>query len=141
MFCWYSQIQVSLMAGSRFFNIEYLTRSMKITRLGVEKLLQLNIFLDVKSLQEQNKKRIRDQVLATRIYLLLFVTCLIILILFNSLATKMISVTVFEPSIDTYDRLYAAHPNTLTCSCRAVSILYREFISIKSVQHPVRFSA
>lgn len=117
----------------------YVNRMMKIIRLAIEKLIQLNIFLDVKTLQERNKKKIRDQVLATRIYLLLFITCLIILVLFNSLATKMISVTVFKPSINTYDRLYGAHSDTLTCPCGGIAVLYSDFISMEYVQHPVRF--
>lgn len=116
----------------------YLNRKMKIIRLGIEKLLQLNIFLDVKTLQEQDKRKIRDQVLATRIYGLLFIAILIILVLFNSLATKAITITVFNPSIDTYDRLYAAYPNTLSCSCRGVTTIFDGFMSAEYVQHPVR---
>lgn len=113
-------------------------RMMKIIRLGIDKLVELNIFLDVKTLQEQNKKTIRDQVLATRIYVFLFIAILIILMLFNGLATKAISITVLKPSINTYDRLHAAYSNTLQCSCSDVTASYSGFISAKYVQHPVR---
>ncbi len=111
-----------------------------IVKLAIEKILNLNLFLDAKTLQEQNAKRIRDQVLATRLYLFLFFTIVLMLVFSNSFITKLISVTTMEPSLDTYDRLYAVYPNTLSCSCKAVIIPYSTFMSMSYVQHPVRFT-
>ena len=124
-----------------FSIMAYLNRMLKIVKLTARKLLGLNIFLDSTTLEEQNHRKIRDQVLATRLYFLLFITSLAVLVLFNSLTTKIISVTVFEPSLDTYDRLYITYPNTLSCLCKRVSMQYNSFISMEYVQHPVKFSA
>jgi hypothetical protein len=112
----------------------------KIIRFGTEKLLNLNFFLDAKTLQEHDTKKISDQVLATRLCLLLFTIIITLLVLLNSVITKPISVTEFEPSINTYDRLYAAYPDTLSCTCKAIAIPFSTFISMQYVQHPVRFS-
>lgn len=111
----------------------------KIGRFVIKKLLSLNFFLDAKTLREQDTKKIRDQVLATRLYLLIFIIIITLLVLFNSLIIKTISVTELKPSLDTYDRIYAAYPNTLACTCKAISIPHSTFISIQNVQHPVRF--
>ena len=112
----------------------------KIVKLAIEKLLSLNLFLDAKTLQEQNKKKMRDQVLATRLYLLLFLMFIFIFALVNGLTRRFISVTIMEPALDTYDRLFAAYPNTLSCSCKSVIVPYSAFMSMSYVQHPVRFS-
>lgn len=112
---------------------------MEIVKIAKEKLIHFNIFLDIKTFQEQNHMKIRDQVLATRLYLHLFSVSLIVLVFYSSLTTKMISVTVFDPSLDTYDRLYTAYSNTLSCSCRTVTAAFATFMSMEYVQHPVRF--
>lgn len=134
------EVCVSRLREKIFCNFHLLNRMMTIVKLLIEKLLNLNFFLDSKTFQEQNIKKIRDQVLATRLYLLLFFIIATVFLLFNSLITRFISVTTLEPSIDTYDRLYAAYPNTLSCPCSVVATPYSTFITMNSVQHPVRIA-
>ena len=122
-----------------FSNSLYSNRMVKIVKFVIKKLVNFNVFLDAKTLEEQNAKTIRDQLLATRLYLLLFLAIVITFVLINSLTTKIISLTISEPSLDTYDRLYATYPNTLSCSCKAVTITYSTFMSMEYVRHPVRF--
>ena len=134
------KIQVSLLLVDMSSNFQHFNRMNKIVKFAIQKLLNLNLFLDVKTLQEQNARKIRDQVLATRLYLFLFFTIFVTFLLVNNLTTRVISVTILEPSINTYDRLYAAHPNTLSCPCKVVAVRYAEFMSMNYVQHPVSFS-
>ena len=122
-----------------FSNSLYLSRMVKIVKFVIKKLVNFNIFLDAKTLEEQNAKTIRGLVLATRLYLLLFLAIIITFVLINSLTTKIISLTISEPSLDTYDRLYATYPNTLSCPCKVVTITYSTFMSMEYVRHPVRF--
>ena len=122
-----------------FSNSLYSNRMVKIVKFVIKKLVNFNVFLDAKTLEEQNAKTIRDQLLATRLYLLLFLAIIITFVLINSLTTKIISLTISEPSLDTYDRLYATYPNTLSCPCKVVTITYSTFMSMEYVWHPVRF--
>ena len=114
-------------------------RIMRLIRQALKILMRLNLFLDAETLHEQNVKKLRDQILATRVYLVIFIVVLTAVTLLISLSTNVISVTVLEPSMDTYDRLATDHSETLSCVCKKVSITYGEFVSLAFTPHPVRF--
>jgi hypothetical protein len=88
---------------------------------------QLNLFQTAASL---NDARIRhDEIISTRIYIILTALCLWGVILFTSLSQQKTTVTIPIPSISSYDRLQAKQP-FLFCSCSRISIPYSNLISL-----------
>ena len=103
----------------------------------IQVLAQFNLFRDARVLQTANPQILRDQILATRILLLLLALSFSTLVLFTSLTEKIVSVTESRPSLSTYQRLQAAHPNTLACPCTQVAITYADFVSVTPKYHQV----
>ena len=111
---------------------------MSIIRDIRQKLIQLNLFADVTTPSSGNEEMRREQVLATRVYLLLLVSILLVLVLFTCLRTQTVSVTVPKPSLDTYDKLVVVYSQTLSCPCQEIAVRYSNFITLNVTQHPVR---
>lgn len=101
------------------------------------KLRQLNFFRDVKTIHEPDERILRDQILATRVYLPLLLMSFLIMVLFTSLSQRTVSVTVSSPSLAIYQRLQTDYPNTLLCPCRQIAINYGDFLSIMASYHQV----
>jgi hypothetical protein len=78
------------------------------------------------------------QVLSTRVYAILLAVSLVILVLFVFLSKTTVFVTETKPSIDTYRRLQAAYPSTLSCLCEHISVSNEDFLSITPTYHQVR---
>jgi hypothetical protein len=110
---------------------------MSIIKRGIQKLRELNLFANAGTIREGDRQVLRDEIISTRIYLILLITTLFILILFTSLVQTTKSVTILTPSLTTYTELQEAYPTTLTCSCREFSIPYNEFLSITISYHQV----
>ena len=88
---------------------------------------QLNLFQSAASL---NDARIcYDEIIITRIYIVLTALCLCGVILFTSLLQQKTTVTIPSPSMSSYDRLQASEP-FLACSCSRISIPYSNFTSL-----------
>ena len=114
---------------------------MSIVRRALQNLKQLNLFADATTASEGNEQIRRDQVLATRVYLVLLFAILSILVLFTCLSTRNMVVIVPKPSVETYDRLNAAYSQTLSCPCEQISVPYSSFLSVEYQMHPVRASS
>ena len=102
-----------------------------------KKLSQLNFFRDAKTMREADERVLRNQILATRVYLPLLFVSLLILILFTLLTQKTVSVTVPSPSLATYKRLQAVYLDKLSCPCRQIAITREDFLSIIPAYHQV----
>ncbi|CAF4140026.1 unnamed protein product, partial [Adineta steineri] len=62
---------------------------------------------------------------------------IIILLLFNSLSTQTVTVTIINPSLNTYKNLQMLYSATLNCPCSTKTISYRSFVSLSPVLHQV----
>lgn len=113
---------------------------MRAVRSLIRQLAQINLFPDARTVQDPNPKVLRDQILTTRIYVLLVAATLLILVLFTSLSGKTSSLTIVNPSLAIYEKLQTAYPNTLVCSCRQAALPHEEFLSIAPVYHQVNIS-
>jgi hypothetical protein len=111
---------------------------MLFIRHSIRKLIRLNLFANAKTIREGNVQSIEDQIITTRIYLVLLFSSLFILILFTSLVETTKSITIPTPSESEYVKLESAYPNTLKCSCREITIPYDSFLSIIPIYHQVR---
>jgi hypothetical protein len=127
---------------SLFFSYRLcLNRRMSRIRRPLQALFRLNLFADANTQpSDQPNDAQRDQVVATRVYLLLLAVSVGILALFTGLSTRVTIVIVPQPSIETYKVLEAAQSATLSCPCQRIGMPYSSFLSIQSVQHQVRLS-
>ena len=94
---------------------------------------QLNLF----NTYSTDARQIRKEILSTRIYIALLPTILIILFIYSAQTELYYTVKVNNPSLDTYERLLNAYPNTLSCPCSELSIPYSSFVTLTPVFHPV----
>ncbi|UJR24192.1 hypothetical protein I4U23_027158 [Adineta vaga] len=122
----------------------------KIVRVGVvlrnqitfywnnikQELMIMNLFKkESSSIQNVN---IQEMVLiATRIYLGLLLICISVLVLFNGLSYVTVSVTILEPSLDTFEQLEAMYRETFTYQCEEITMVYNTFSTITPIFHQV----
>jgi hypothetical protein len=101
-----------------------------------QKLVSMNFFVK----ETRTSRRVDAQelaVISTRLYIVLFIICILVLGFFNGLATVTVKETVLSPSIDTFEKLYAMYPNTLSCACQQIAIPYGTFLTVKPIYHQV----
>ena len=96
-------------------------------------LKQLNLFNTFAT--DENKTR--SEIITTRIYLILLPTILTILIIYSAQKELYYTVQVNNPSLDTYERLLNAYPDTLSCLCSELSVSYSSFVTLTPRFHPV----
>jgi hypothetical protein len=113
-------------------------RAMESIRWVFRYLIQLNWFIENNKEEENTPEKKRQQVLSTRVYIVLLTVSLIILVLFVSLSKTTVFITETKPSINTFQRLQAAYPNTLICPCEHISVSSKTFMSIIPKYHQVR---
>ena len=75
---------------------------------------------------------------ATRLYIVLFISSLVILALYTFIQSKTLTKTFDKPSFSLYNQLYEEHGNNLKCSCSIIASPYNQFLQIEAVFHQVR---
>jgi hypothetical protein len=70
-------------------------------------------------------------------YLSLSIGSILVILVFTSVSTEMIRITVPSPSLIHYDNLRVSHTDTLRCPCSNVTISYYTFISLSASLHQV----
>ena len=88
---------------------------------------RLNLFQSALSLNDASIRQ--NELIITRVYIILTVFCLCGVLLFTSLLQQKATVTIPSPSISSYDRLQANEP-FLSCSCSRISSPYSTFTSL-----------
>lgn len=111
---------------------------MMIIKRAIHHLSQLNLFRDPKTINQADTRVIRNQILATRILLVLMIFSVVILIIFASSTPKTISMKISTPSQTQYDNLQATYPDTLVCPCENIAVSSGTFLSIVPTFHQVR---
>ena len=105
---------------------------MSIVKKILEKLRQLNLFADAETIRQRDMEAIQNQIILTRIYIILLVSVLSILIGSVLAIQKTTSVTIPTPSLDTHEQLQAKYSDTLSCPCQEVAVSYSVFLSISA---------
>jgi hypothetical protein len=105
-------------------------------RCILRQLNQLNLFPSDNPTVD-DEREVQDQILATRIHLILLILSLVILTIYSSQVQRTKIVTMKNPSIDQYALLYESHSQTLTCPCKNIAILQQTFIFLQPTFHQV----
>ena len=81
-------------------------------------------------------------VYATRVYVALLAVSMVVLVMYSAISVHTSSVTVRQPSLDTFERLMGSYAATLDCSCTEVSVSHGKMLSVPMPRlHQVRTHA
>ncbi|CAF3420766.1 unnamed protein product [Rotaria sp. Silwood1] len=80
---------------------------------------------------------LRNERIATRLFILLLFLSTTTLIIHTSLVNVTKTVNIHAPSFKTYSQLYLIHSQTLTCPCTTISIEYKKFLYVNYTFHQV----
>ena len=98
--------------------------------------MKLNFFpSDPPSIETQS---LNQQIIATRIYILLIILSMIIVLLYSGpFSNETILKKKEKPSIDDINDLYNKNLSSLSCSCAKVAVRHAKFLSMKFEFHSV----
>ncbi|CAF1094407.1 unnamed protein product [Didymodactylos carnosus] len=99
-----------------------------------DRFQELNFFSGI---EEKTAHDVRNQHLSTRIFLVLFTSALVVLVLYTSVEPITVTKTVQQPNFSTYKQLNAHYTQTLVCPCKTITIPYDNFISFDPKYHQV----
>ncbi|CAF1065031.1 unnamed protein product [Adineta steineri] len=71
----------------------------------------------------------------TRLYIFLTLMGAFILFGYSILSVTTVSVTIQQPSLDTFEKLYARYSSTLVCPCTGLSVTYDEIMTVTPQFH------
>ncbi|UJR38718.1 hypothetical protein I4U23_031383 [Adineta vaga] len=100
----------------------------------VKSLKRLNLFKNIEKLSEED---IKHQRMITRVYLFLLAGSFLILLLFTSLETEVVTITESNPSLTTYNYLQKSYSNTLRCPCSITTIPHEELLTLSPTLHQI----
>ncbi|CAF1473828.1 unnamed protein product [Adineta ricciae] len=106
----------------------------KSIRHSISWIRQLNLF---KLATNRTMDEIKEQRIITRCYLVLFAISVSILIVFTTINAKTNTVTVSNPSLNTYKELQNSYSSTLKCACSESAMHYETFVSLSPIFHQV----
>lgn len=75
-----------------------------------KRLRKFNVYTEA---HEDSPQKRRDQILSTRIYIIILVASLSVLVEYTSRRWQLIHVEIHNPSLTTYETLYAKYARTL----------------------------
>ncbi|CAF1490320.1 unnamed protein product [Adineta ricciae] len=91
-----------------------------------KKLVNLNLF-DTETDDNHTK---RNEILSTRIFVVLLILFLLLFILYQLLTYHSTLITVDKPTVQQYKNIEIEFSNSLQCPCTNISIPYKEFANI-----------
>ncbi|CAF1188973.1 unnamed protein product [Adineta steineri] len=71
----------------------------------------------------------------TRLYIFLTLMGAFILFGYSILSVTTVSVTIQQPSLDTFEKLYSRYSSTLVCPCTGLSVTYDEIMTVTPQFH------
>ena len=96
----------------------------------------MNFFSSKKNLNDE--RRLRHEIIATRIYLVLFLLCLIAALLYAGPLSEETEHTLIPmPTSIKVNSLHAENISTLSCPCSTAAISYSKFLSLVPEYHPI----
>jgi len=108
--------------------------SKKLVKVIGDSIKKLNLY---ETYDDDTNEERENQILSTRIFLVLFMISLTTLIGYASLNLESTSVLVRDPTQQTYEQLYSLYPETLICPCTQTSIQIDKFIEANVEYHQV----
>ena len=104
--------------------------------LLIQKIQSLNLF--ERNGHDDNESTIYQQILSTRIYLILESVLRIIFILYIGVGFQKQTITILSPTLEQYESLFTEHAlNNLICPCTRLSVRYDEFLAIEAIMHSI----
>ncbi|CAF1203262.1 unnamed protein product [Adineta ricciae] len=110
----------------------------KLIKLLCTKLIELNIFKsrDIGGNIDRITAKRYGQC-ATRLYLALFLSGLIILVFYTVIHPHTVIKNFNKPLFSDYNHIREIYGDELKCSCSKIASKYNQFVEIKSVLHPI----
>lgn len=102
---------------------------------GKKAIWNLNLFQSIPPTQDD--LILRKQRFSTRLFLLLFLFCLLIFTIHTSQVYVVQFVTVDNLSYSLYTQLFTEYPHTLNCPCTRIAIPNKEFLQLNVSYHEV----
>ena len=97
-------------------------------------LKKLNLY---ESTHEDTEEESRNQIIATRLFVLLYIVSLAGLVGYASLSYQLTIVQINTPDQTTFERLYSIYPGTLVCPCSQTSVQVERFLTVDVSYHQV----
>jgi len=101
----------------------------------IDYLKTANIYI---AKNEDTMEERRNQIISTRLFILLFFSSLIGLVGYASLTLRLTNVQIENPSQSTFDKLYSLYSETLDCPCSQTSIQIDKFVDVYVSYHQVK---
>lgn len=67
----------------------------------------------------------------------IFIGSFIVLVFFISLSTETVTITVSNPTLETYNNLQESYSTTLRCPCSTTIIPYQSFLTLSPILHQI----
>ncbi|CAF1199914.1 unnamed protein product [Adineta ricciae] len=69
------------------------------------------------------------QLIYTRVYLIMFIICLVILIFYESVIERTATIITSNPSLQDYEQLLRLYPDNVNCPCTQIAIPYSKIVT------------
>ena len=100
-------------------------RCKRLPRLAYRSLVELNLFKTAST----DDRICRQQKIYTRVYLIMFLSCLSVLLFYNAVVERSVSKTHSSPTVADFEHLHDLYKDGLSCPCTKVSIPYGNFVT------------
>ncbi|CAF1183481.1 unnamed protein product [Adineta steineri] len=117
-------------------HIPFRTRLHQLKQAIKKKLIELNFFQHYPSTDRQ----IRFQRYATRLFIFLLIVSTGVFTIYIFLEKSIQSKTILNPSESQFIQLEREYPQSISCPCSSISILYSNFTEIHPQYHQLYFS-
>ncbi|CAF4358009.1 unnamed protein product, partial [Adineta steineri] len=89
-------------------------------------------------ISDTDEKMKRQEIMATRIYLILLLLCIIAALLYaGSFSEETTTTVIILPTANDFNDLYSKNISTLTCPCSTAAIPHSKFLSIIPEYHSI----
>ena len=105
-------------------------------RVLLKKIRELNWFVTRETYQSAEIRR--DQIISTRLYVLLLILSVVILSVYFGFATKSTLIVVENPTINDYKQLHSEDLSEFLCPCSKTTLSFEVFTSFDFTFHQVR---
>jgi hypothetical protein len=85
----------------------------------------------------ENKTIYRNQIIATRLFIIVFIIALISITFFNLLVPISTKVVVDSPTYTEYLHLYNQYEQNLACPCTSIAVSYSNFMEVNYSFHQI----
>ncbi|UJR17988.1 hypothetical protein I4U23_004889 [Adineta vaga] len=112
---------------------KFLSSNRSIVRISTiqrfKRLLKSIRYFNLFRSDKKNAISLSLQLIYTRVYLILFTICLIILIFYNSIIDRTRTIVTSNPNLEDYQQLLKLYPDNVNCPCTQITIPYAQIIT------------